>query len=312
MLKFQDNYSIEIENMEDLFLISYVMIDELYKQYAPQEVTKRKNISKVKLSDSEIITISICGELSGNDSENGWYNFVKKNYRYLFPELCCRSKFNRKRRDLLQVTELIREKLFQFFNVGSHDYYIVDSFPLEVCKFGRAHFCRSFKSDGADYGKCPSKKETYFGFKVHALITLDGFITAFDITPASTDDREGLRDLMGEEYALSVIGDKGYVGEQLREDMQNQNICLLALKRNNSKVQWSKPFRQMIFKFRRRVETVFSQLSQQLNAERVLAKTFRGLCTRLVNKVLAYDLSLLINKLFYSLQPLACIKHLVF
>ena len=73
MLKFQDNYSIQIENMEDLILISYVMIDELYKQYAPQEVTKRKNVSKVKLSDSEIITISICGELAGIDSENGWY-----------------------------------------------------------------------------------------------------------------------------------------------------------------------------------------------------------------------------------------------
>ena len=311
-MKFQDNYNMKIENMEDLILISYVMIDELYKQYAPQEVTKRKNVSKVKLSDSEIITISICGELAGIDSENSWYNFVKKNYRYLFPDLCCRSKFNRKRRDLLQVTELIREKLFRFFNVGSHDYYIVDSFPLEVCKFGRAHFCRSFKSDGANYGKCPSKKETYFGFKVHALITLDGFITAFDITPASTDDREGLRDLMGEQYSLSVIGDKGYVGEQLREDMEYQNICLLALKRNNSKIRWSKPFRQMIFKFRRRVETVFSQLSQQLNAERVLAKTFRGLCTRLVNKILAYDLALLINKLFYSEQLLACIKHLVF
>ena len=311
-MKFQDNYNMQIENMEDFILISYVMIDELYKQYAPQEVTKRKNVSKVKLSDSEIITISICGELAGIDSENSWYNFVKKNYRYLFPDLCCRSKFNRKRRDLLQVTELIREKLFRFFNVGSHDYYIVDSLPLEVCKFGRAHFCRSFKSDGANYGKCPSKKETYFGFKVHALITLDGFITAFDITPASTDDREGLRDLMGEQYSLSVIGDKGYVGEQLREDMEYQNICLLALKRNNSKIRWSKPFRQMIFKFRRRVETVFSQLSQQLNAERVLAKTFRGLCTRLVNKILAYDLALLINKLFYSEQLLACIKHLVF
>ena len=311
-MKFQDNYNMQIENMEDFILISYVMIDELYKQYAPQEVTKRKNVSKVKLSDSEIITISICGELAGIESENSWYNFVKKNYRYLFPDLCCRSKFNRKRRDLLQVTELIREKLFRFFNVGSHDYYIVDSLPLEVCKFGRAHFCRSFKSDGANYGKCPSKKETYFGFKVHALITLDGFITAFDITPASTDDREGLRDLMGEQYSLSVIGDKGYVGEQLREDMEYQNICLLALKRNNSKIRWSKPFRQMIFKFRRRVETVFSQLSQQLNAERVLAKTFRGLCTRLVNKILAYDLALLINKLFYSEQLLACIKHLVF
>ena len=103
-MKFQDNYNMKIENMEDLILISYVMIDELYKQYAPQEVTKRKNVSKVKLSDSEIITISICGELAGTDSENSWYNFVKKNYRYLFPDLCCRSKFNRKRRDLLQVT----------------------------------------------------------------------------------------------------------------------------------------------------------------------------------------------------------------
>lgn len=100
-MKFQNNYNMKIENMEDLILISYVMIDELYKQYAPQEVTKRKNISKVKLSDSEIITISICGELACIDSENGWYNFVKKNYLYLFPDLCCRSKFNRRRRDLL-------------------------------------------------------------------------------------------------------------------------------------------------------------------------------------------------------------------
>ena len=312
MLKFQDNYNIQIENMEDFILISYVMIDELYQQYAPKEIKERKNISKVKLSDSEIITISICGELMGIDSENAWYNFVKKNYLYLFPNLCCRSKFNRKRRNLLQVTELIREKLFQFFNATTDDCYIVDSFPLEVCKFGRAHFCRSFRNDGANYGKCPSKKATYFGFKVHALITLDGFITAFDITPASTDDREGLRDLMGEHYSLSVIGDKGYVGKQIHEDMAKQNICLLALKRNNSKKQWSKPFRQMIFNFLRRIETVFSQLSEQLNAERVLAKTFRGVCTRLVNKILAYDLVLLINKLFYPQQSVTCIKHLIF
>ena len=68
----------------------------------------------------------------------------------------------------------------------------------------------------------------------------------------------------------------------------------------------------MIFKSRRRIETVFSQLSEQLNVERVLAKTFRGLCTRLVNKILAYDLALLINKLFYPQQSQSCIKHLIF
>ena len=34
------------------------------------------------------------------------------------------------------------------------------------------------------------KKETYYGYKVHALITLEGYIASFEITPASTDDRE--------------------------------------------------------------------------------------------------------------------------
>jgi hypothetical protein len=48
----------------------------------------------------------------------------------------------------------------------------------------------------------------------------------------------------------------------------------MALKRSNSKTDWSKPVRQLIFKLGRRVETVFSQLSKQLNAERVLAKSF--------------------------------------
>ena len=35
------------------------------------------------------------------------------------------------------------------------------------------------------------KKETYYGYKVHALITLEGYIASFEITPASTDAREG-------------------------------------------------------------------------------------------------------------------------
>ena len=80
--------------------------------------------------------------------------------------------------------------------------------------------------------------------------------------------------------------------------MQEQTICLFALKRSNSKENWPKSVRQLIFKLRRRVETVFSQLSGQLNAERVLAKSFQGLCTRLVNKVLAYNLCIALNSIF--------------
>ena len=246
MLKFQNNNTMVIATFEDFILTVYVVIDELYRQFAPSEVIHRRHVLDAKLSNSEIITISICGELAGIDSENAWFSFVKKNYRHLFPQLCSRSRFNRTRRALMQTTELLRQKMISAFPIPFSPYFIIDSFPLAVCKFGRARYCRSFRGYGADYGKCPSKKETYFGYKAHALVTLEGYITSFEITPASTDDREGLRDIVESQSDLVILGDKGYVGENLTLEMKEQGICLLALKRSNSKINWSKSFRQLI------------------------------------------------------------------
>lgn len=312
MLKFQDNNNTIIATFEDFILLTFVVIDDLYKQFVPSHVSKRRNYQYSKMSDSEIITICICGELVGIDSENAWYSFVKRNFRHLFPNFCSRTRFNRTRRALLQVTELIREKLTSSFPIPQSRYYIIDSFPLPVCKFGRARYCRLFRTDGANYGKCPSKKETYFGFKVHVLITLEGYITAFEITPASIDDREGLRDLAENQLGLLILGDKGYAGDRLSLDMREKGICLMSLKPSNYKENWSKDIRQLIFRFRRRVETVFSQLSGQLNSERVLAKSFRGLCTRLVNKILGHNLCMAYNTIFCEPCDIGKIKQLIF
>lgn len=312
MLKFQDDYTTIIATFEDFILLVYTMIDDLYHQFVPSSVSQRRNVDTAKMSDSEIITLSICGELAGIDSENAWYSFVKRNYRHLFPRLCSRTRFNRTRRALLQVTELLRQKLTHSFPIPTSRYFVIDSFPLPVCKFGRARYCRSFRVDGANYGKCPSKKETYFGFKVHALITIEGYITAFEITPASVDDREGLRDFAENHLCLTVLGDKGYTGEQLWEDMQEKGICLMSLKPSNHKNNWPKEVRQVIFRFRRRIETVFSQLSEQLNAEKVLAKSFRGLCTRLQNKILGHNLCMAFNSIFREPCDIGKIKHLIF
>ena len=312
MLKFQDDYTTIIATFEDFILLVYAIIDDLYQQFVPSSVSQRRNITTAKMSDSEIITLSICSELAGVDSENAWYSFVKRNYRHLFPNLCCRTRFNRTRRNLLQVTELLRQKIHLVFPIPDSRYFVIDSFPLPVCKFGRARYCSSFRENGANYGKCPSKKETYFGFKVHALITLEGYITAFEITPASVDDREGLRDLTENRMGLVVFGDKGYTGETLFEDMREKGICLMSLKPSNYKTNWPRKLRQLIFGLRRRVETVFSQLSEQMNAEKVLAKSYRGLCTRLQNKILGHNLCMAFNSIFSETCDIGKIKHLIF
>ncbi len=159
MLKFQDDYTTLIAAFEDFILLVYTIVDDLYRQVVPVSVSQRRNVHTAKMSDSEIITLSICGELTGTDSEKAWYSFVKRNYRHLFPRLCSHTRFNRTRRALLQATELLRQQLTQSFPMPASRYFVIDSFPLPVCKFRRARYCRSFRTEGANYGRCPSKRK---------------------------------------------------------------------------------------------------------------------------------------------------------
>lgn len=140
-----------------IFLLVYAIIDDLYQQFVPSSVSQKRNITTAKMSDFEIITLSISSELVDIDSENAWYSFVKRNYRHLFPNLCCRTRFNQTRRNLLQVTELLRQNPL-VFPIPDNRYFVTNSFPLPVCKFGRTRYCRSFREDGSNYGKCPSKR----------------------------------------------------------------------------------------------------------------------------------------------------------
>ena len=61
---------------------------------------------------------------------------------------------------------------------------IIDSFPLPLCQPVRNHRARIF--DGlADIGYNASKRLWFYGFKVHMLVTLSGYILNYVVTPAS-------------------------------------------------------------------------------------------------------------------------------
>lgn len=118
MLKFQENYTTNSRDMEEIFTIIFVIIDDLYQKYAPTQVKERKNVREGKITDPEIITIRLVGEMMGIDSENAWHSFVKKNYIYLFPHLCSRSRFHRRRTCLHQTTDLLRAGLAVECGIG--------------------------------------------------------------------------------------------------------------------------------------------------------------------------------------------------
>lgn len=64
MLELHKNYCIkEIENLKDFVTVAFVIIDDIYKKVTPTHIAQRCNINDCIMSDSEIITISIVGEL---------------------------------------------------------------------------------------------------------------------------------------------------------------------------------------------------------------------------------------------------------
>jgi hypothetical protein len=312
MLEFTYYNTEKIADLKDFFTVSFVLIDDVYNEIIPTSIKNRRNISQSKLSDSEIITISLVGEALTIDSENAWFNFVKKNYKDLFPDICDRTRFNRTKRNLYKIILEIQKYFSNLPIFKNDDIRIIDSMPVPVCKFGRAYFSKLFK-DIATYGYCASKKETYFGLKLHALVTTNGFITNFILTAANIDDRDAVFDLIEPNNSIKIIGDKGYINNDLKSSLaKEKEILLISLKRKNSKFKFEKQLRNALSKTRRRVETSFSQLAEQFNINRVLAKSKWGLMIRIVLKILAHNLSFMINIIIGDISNVAQIKHLVF
>ena len=154
----------------------------------------------------------------------------------------------------------------------------------------------------------------YYGFKLHALVSFDGFITNIALTPAHVDDREALWELSPHNSDAIVLADKGYIGDSLAETLKNQGeMKLMALKRSNSKTPYPKSIRNWISKHRRRIETTFSQLVGQLNMDEVLAKSKSGLIARINTKLLMHNLAYFINKCLGKdfITRIGQIKHLM-
>ena len=54
---------------DELFLILYCIVDDLYPKAAPDRVRFRNGVDRMDLTDPEVITLSIMQEGRSNDSE---------------------------------------------------------------------------------------------------------------------------------------------------------------------------------------------------------------------------------------------------
>lgn len=247
---------------------------------------------KPNLSDIELIAIDLTSEFMGIDSE-----------RDLFRKLPCnliskieRSVYNRRKRGLFYYREQLRKQIAS--QIISSDYYIVDSMPLEVCKLSRSsrsNICKQDYETAPDKGYCASQSNSYYGYKLHAVCTIDGVFTNFELSQASVHDIHYLKDIKQLYQNCTILGDKGYLSIDYQKDLFSSNQIRLEVPMRRNQHGY-KPQAYIFRKSRKRIETLFSQLCDQFMIRRNYAKSFDGFKNRILSKIMALTVIQMINK----------------
>lgn len=291
----------------------FVKILEICKQFSKNLVNERGNMLRrgpvPKFSDLEVIALSLLAESESIDSENWLFESILNEYKDKIPNLISRRQFNDRRKNTAGLCEKIRKQMAVAMN-GREEFFFVDSKPIEVCRVARGKRCKMGRtgdfSQAPDFGYCASQNTYYFGYKLHAVCGLNGVIHSYDLSKASVDDRKFMQDVMLTFHDCNMYGDKGYVGADLQLDLfETAHIRLECPYRVNQKNR--KPTLIPFAKARKRVETIFSQLTGQFLVIRNFAKITNGLFARIIGKISAMTVLQYVN--YINGKPIGRIKY---
>jgi hypothetical protein len=171
----------------DSFLVSlYVLTEDWWKFTHSQDNPKVGRPSLI--SEAEILTLAILAQWPRFRSERDFFRFAQAHLRGYFPTLPSQSQFNRRARALEGEMRLLQLHLADLLAEQSASYHVLDTTLIPAVVRVRA--CRNGLFAGqATFGRCASKTEWVYGFKVGLSITPEGVIMAFCLAEASADER---------------------------------------------------------------------------------------------------------------------------
>ena len=293
---------------EELFLILYCIVDDLYPEAALDWVRFRNGTGRMAMTDSEIITLSIMQEGRSNGSELSFHRVVQKDYLHLFPDLICRSRYHRRRKALMGIHREMLRLLMNRLRLLAM-WLSIDSAPITTAESPR---WKSAKLSiwAAEAGFSPSKRQFFLGFRLHLLVSNTGAICDFVLSPANVGERDVAEHLLAVEAAFRskqsaffsevppVLADNGYCGDWLAGLFGKHGGALWYALRRSKKAasEGEATLRAWHRGLRARIESVFSSLDDQFQIEETRARSVWGAVTRVVAKLLAYMVGFVANE----------------
>ena len=283
-------------DLDSLIILVYCEVDEAVTailQTQPGQRLRQRGFSPT-LCDREVLAIEIVGAYLGYTEETALYDYFRRHYAHFFPGLrqIHRSTFVRQAANLWKFKEVVWQSLLEQ-KASLPAYVIVDSLPVPVCRFARAPRCQRFRGEAA-FGHDGVADHVFYGFRLHVLIDPQGLIRCVCLTPANADEKDVLEDMI-EGRTGTVLGDRNFWSPDRQAQWRENGVAVIAPfkhKKHDPKPQWS----VLLSRLRRRVETVYSQLTERYDLKRVKARDSWHLASRLLRSVLSHTMMALINR----------------
>ena len=278
----------------DYFIIVvYCLVCEHYQAIVGEHPLRRRGFQPA-LSDEEVITIEICGEYFGFGQDEAIYAYFRGHYAHFFPQLRERTSFVRQAANLWLVKAMIQRRLTLVSEQAADPIQLVDTMPLPVCVYTRSKRDHCFKP-AADYGYCAAKDLHYYGFKMGLRISRAGMIINYPLLPARPHDTQLLDDLIAG-FRGVAIADKGFIDAvRQRELAVRRAVELITPVRKNMKSELPVHLRRICQRWRKRIETVGSHLTDRFHIASARAHDLWHYQNRLIRKVLAHTICVFIN-----------------
>jgi Transposase DDE domain len=245
---------------------------------APGGPQKRSSSS---LSLSEVMTILVLFHASHYRTFKHFYqNQMLTQGRADFPGLPSYNRFV----ELIPMTLLPLCAYVQTRKGQPTGLQFIDSLPIRVCHNRRISSHRVF-AGLAQRGK--GSRGWFYGFKLHLVINEQGELRGLTLTPGQIDDRRPVRKLVRRLWG-KLFGDRGYISQELFEQLWAQNLQLITKLKCNMKNKLMPLLDRVLLRKRALIECVNDQLKNISQIEHTRHRSATNGIVNILAAVVAY------------------------
>ena len=268
--------------MTDYTIAIYCFMDDYLKIIQPKTDSRRK------VSDAEILTVAVLSAQYFYGNQHTAYQYMRAHHGIAKLD---KSNFNRHLHRLLAILMSIFTALGQTLKeLNTQSRYLIDSFPVAVCKNIRIKRNKLLKAEEAFRGYNASKRQYFYGFKVQVVTTEAGSPVDFYITAGSIHDNTALQAMhLDLPEGSEVYADSAYLNYEV-EDLYEEceQIRLLVERKSNSTRKDSASMRFLKKYYRKRIETTFSEITAHF-PNKIHAVTPQGFLIKIILFIFAFS-----------------------